>query len=160
MVSYCAAFGCKNTKEKGSDITLHYFPSDNKLRSKWAHATKRKEFKPTKHSVLCSEHFLPKKIYQTLVGNGQTRKQKRLISNAIPSVFHGFRPHLNYQRKNHEGYCKDAKTLSSFLTSKMCPVTGLTEKKFPTAAISLSSLYMTWGIPCGYRLTALSVKMG
>ena len=39
MVSYCAAFGCTNTKEKGSDITLYYFPSDNKLRAKWAHGS-------------------------------------------------------------------------------------------------------------------------
>ena len=27
MVSYCAAFGCKNTKEKGSGITLFMLPS-------------------------------------------------------------------------------------------------------------------------------------
>ena len=44
MVSYSTAFECKKTKEKGSDITLHYFPSDNKMRAKWAHATKRKGF--------------------------------------------------------------------------------------------------------------------
>ena len=41
-------------------------------------------------------------------------------------------------------------SLSSFLTSEMRPVTGSTEKKFPTAAISpwwvlvLRSLYLTW----------------
>ena len=67
MVSYCPAFGCKQPKEKGSDITLHYFPSDIKLRAKWEDARKRKGFTPTNHSVLCSEHFLPNNFDQTLL---------------------------------------------------------------------------------------------
>ena len=54
----CVAFGCNNRRGEDDNISFHSFPSDNDLRSKWINALKRKNFTPSKHSRLCSCHFL------------------------------------------------------------------------------------------------------
>ena len=58
MPNYCVAVGCKNTAKKGSEYSFHRFPHQNpNLLKKWVHAIRRKQWKPTKHSFICSDHF-------------------------------------------------------------------------------------------------------
>ena len=49
---------CDN-KTGTPNITMHYFPSDEKLRAKWTRFVRihRKDFVPKKSSCLCSAHF-------------------------------------------------------------------------------------------------------
>ena len=57
MVYKCVAAGCSNsTSDK---VTIFKFPSDPVLRSKWEKQVQRTcaDWKATKHSHLCSEHF-------------------------------------------------------------------------------------------------------
>ena len=61
--NYCSAGGsgginCDN-KTGTPNITMHYFPSDEKLRAKWTRFVRshRKNFVPKKSSCLCSAHF-------------------------------------------------------------------------------------------------------
>ena len=56
MVNRCTAAGCSNTPSER--ISLHKPPADPKLREKWMKQVRtRSQWTPTKHSVLCSEHF-------------------------------------------------------------------------------------------------------
>ena len=58
MPNYCVAVGCKNMAKKGSEYSFHRFPHQNpNLLKKWVHAIRRKQWKPTKHSFICSDHF-------------------------------------------------------------------------------------------------------
>ncbi|GFO49766.1 THAP domain-containing protein 1 [Plakobranchus ocellatus] len=62
MGRHCAAIGCTNSDDKNKTLSLgltfHAFPIKRPLALKaWEHAVKRKDFKPTKYSFLCSEHF-------------------------------------------------------------------------------------------------------
>ena len=58
MPNYCVAVGCKNMAKKGSEYSFHHFPHQNpNLLKKWVHAIRRKQWKPTKHSFICSDHF-------------------------------------------------------------------------------------------------------
>ena len=61
--NYCSAGGpgginCDN-KTGTPNNTMHYFPSDEKLRAKWTRFVRihRKDFLPKKSSCLCSTHF-------------------------------------------------------------------------------------------------------
>ena len=59
MVKSCVACGCTNRFKKNSGISIFEFPlKQPELLQKWLVAMKRKNFKPTKHSYLCSDHFL------------------------------------------------------------------------------------------------------
>ena len=57
MVGSCSAINY--TAKKGSSVKSFYrFPLKNQdLLSKWVHAIKRKDWAPTEHSLLCSNHF-------------------------------------------------------------------------------------------------------
>ena len=77
MVQSCSAFACQNRFEKGSGKSFHQFPLDKpELLKKWLHAVRRTDWKPSKYSVICSDHF-------TQADYGD----KRLLKNAVPSVF-------------------------------------------------------------------------
>jgi hypothetical protein len=67
MVNKCAVEYCKTGKThdeeiEGADaatkISTFHFPTDNEeILEKWIYFTGRKEWKPTKYSVLCEKHF-------------------------------------------------------------------------------------------------------
>ncbi|KAH7984899.1 hypothetical protein HPB52_024461 [Rhipicephalus sanguineus] len=92
MPQYCAAYGCCNTFGL-DEVDFHKFPRDQKMAAKWVTGVKRKDFKPTRASVLCSKHFhdsdyvLSPSLMQSL---GLTIKSMGVNSDAVPSVF----PHL------------------------------------------------------------------
>uniref|UniRef100_A0A1A7XVU9 THAP domain containing 6 n=1 Tax=Iconisemion striatum TaxID=60296 RepID=A0A1A7XVU9_9TELE len=86
----CAAYGCKNRRtslSKGQGLTFHQFPKDVALRKAWILAVRRRDFKPSRKTVLCSSHFKEKDFDRT----GQT---VRLREAVIPSIFESFPEHL------------------------------------------------------------------
>ena len=58
MVKSCVAFGCSNRSVKGSELTFYRFPANIERRKKWIAAVRREKWTPTKHSWLCSSHFI------------------------------------------------------------------------------------------------------
>jgi THAP domain-containing protein 1/3 len=60
MPNKCSAYGCKSGYDghkNESRVSFHSFPLDSDLCDKWIRANPRKDFKPSKHSRLCSLHF-------------------------------------------------------------------------------------------------------
>ncbi|XP_069770951.1 THAP domain-containing protein 2-like, partial [Narcine bancroftii] len=62
------------------------FPSNPRRRMEWIQLVRRENFKPSKHTFLCSKHFEKTCFDRT----GQTR---RLREDAIPTIF-DFPPHI------------------------------------------------------------------
>lgn len=59
------------------------FPLKEKERlQKWVHAVRRKDFKPTSSSTLCSSHFNENDFYSAVVSGKQMLKK-----SAVPTVF-------------------------------------------------------------------------
>ncbi|KAM9330640.1 THAP domain-containing protein 1 [Gastrophryne carolinensis] len=81
MVQSCSAYGCKNRYDKDKPISFHKFPLTRPiLCKKWEAAVRRADFKPTKYSSICSEHFTPD-CFKRACNN------KLLKDNAVPTVF-------------------------------------------------------------------------
>ncbi|GFY51305.1 THAP-type domain-containing protein [Trichonephila inaurata madagascariensis] len=84
-MSACAAFGCTNRPQKKvPGITFHKFPNDATLRNEWLLAIRRVNFRPSKYSRLCSEHFSEDQIDRTSLAC------VRLRANAVPNIFQGY----------------------------------------------------------------------
>ena len=85
----CVAAGCSNTPS--DHITLFKFPSDPKLREKWAKQVRRTRanWKPTKHSVVCSEHFTQDcfEADAAIAATLGISKKRRLKPDAVPTIF-------------------------------------------------------------------------
>ncbi|XP_078393033.1 THAP domain-containing protein 2-like isoform X2 [Cetorhinus maximus] len=62
------------------------FPSNPRRRTEWIRLVRRENFKPSKHTFLCSKHFEQTCFDRT----GQTR---RLREDAVPTIF-DFPPHM------------------------------------------------------------------
>ncbi|XP_046383550.1 uncharacterized protein LOC124154085 [Ischnura elegans] len=89
----CAAYGCSNCPgKKIPGLTFHRFPKNPERRAAWTKAVRRKNWAPSKSSVLCSEHFLPEDMDRTSLCNVRIRE------NAVPSVFPGHPPRLQNPR--------------------------------------------------------------
>jgi hypothetical protein len=69
---------------------LHRFPKDTALKQRWAEKIKRKNWKPTSNSVLCSRHF-DTSCYQVPPGVG---RKVRLFPDALPTNFPEFPEHM------------------------------------------------------------------
>lgn len=93
---YCVAGGpgnvsCTNNS-KTEGVSMHRFPSDNSIRSKWTRFVQRhrSQWKPSSTSVLCSAHFQLSDFEQRLdfkLDGAETFSTKRwLKKGAIPSV--------------------------------------------------------------------------
>ncbi|XP_031343245.1 THAP domain-containing protein 1-like isoform X1 [Photinus pyralis] len=78
MVKSCVAFKCTNRNSKS--VSFHRFPTDNNLMAQWIRAIGREKFTPTKHSVICGEHFKEADFLRKV-------PKKVLKNDAIPSVF-------------------------------------------------------------------------
>ncbi|XP_055937624.1 THAP domain-containing protein 3-like [Argiope bruennichi] len=86
MTRHCSAFGCTNTSWKESckkkGISFHFFPKDELLLQRWLINIRRTNFKPSRSSLLCSEHFTDDNfVYQPFTNRRQLKK------DAIPTQF-------------------------------------------------------------------------
>ena len=79
-----------------SEIRKH---SDEVLLKKWMVAIRRESFVPSKHSHVCSKHFLQSDYYP-----GGSRE---LLKNSVPSVF-DFPERLQKKRKSSQAIGKKA----------------------------------------------------
>ncbi|TKC35113.1 THAP domain-containing protein 1 [Balaenoptera ricei] len=87
MVQSCSAYGCKNRYDKDKPVSFHKFPLTRpSLCKKWEAAVRRKNFKPTKYSSICSEHFTPD-CFKRECNN------KLLKEDAVPTIFLCTEPH-------------------------------------------------------------------
>ncbi|XP_072227801.1 THAP domain-containing protein 1 [Leuresthes tenuis] len=81
MVQTCSAYGCKNRYHKDKEISFHKFPlARPDVCGKWVAAMRRNNFKPTKYSNICSQHFT-KDCFKRECNN------RVLKENAVPSLF-------------------------------------------------------------------------
>ena len=93
----CCVPGCKSGfyRKNGWQNSLFRFPKDKQMRVKWLNKIKRKDFKITKHSRVCSLHFIAdyivrkrekkdKKSGKITVTNLQNPHLKK---NAVPTLF-------------------------------------------------------------------------
>ena len=108
MPSECAAPNCREYTGKENPLSFHSFPKDQRVCQQWLQKLKRDEFdskgrlkpwKPNKHSVLCSKHFLLEdftlKTQLFMKGsidlgpNNQVKHgyKKELKPDAVPSIF-------------------------------------------------------------------------
>ncbi|XP_036383748.1 THAP domain-containing protein 1-like [Megalops cyprinoides] len=84
MVQSCSAYGCRNRYHKDKNISFHKFPlARPDICRKWVAAMKRNNFKPTKYSNICSQHFT-KDCFKQECNN------RVLKENAVPSLFSRF----------------------------------------------------------------------
>ena len=77
---HCVAYGCTQRSGCKESIRFHTFPHrDEVLLKKWVVAIRRESFIPSKHSRVCSKHFLQSDYYP-----GGSRE---LLKTSVPSVF-------------------------------------------------------------------------
>ena len=76
-----------------SGLSFHAFPKAPLQRAKWIQAVKRKDFKITKSTVLCSEHFRSSDYYLSKELDSLTSKKlcRSLLPDVASTVF-SFRP--------------------------------------------------------------------
>ena len=91
---YCVAFNCKNgsfkNQPKQQKVAFFSFPEKNPLRQCWINKVRRKNWKPSKSSKLCSKHFEDSCFVQNLVvleSIGWTATRLRLKQDAASTVF-------------------------------------------------------------------------
>lgn len=100
MPNKCAAVGCKSGSEgliTSSDLSFHSFPlENNNLLRQWMHRISRDNYKPSRHSVLCSLHFSQHDFVYDSTDSNNYRKKKRprrtlrkryLKPDAVPTIF-------------------------------------------------------------------------
>ncbi|KAM3873992.1 THAP domain-containing protein 1 [Diretmus argenteus] len=81
MVQSCSAYGCKNRYHKDKNVSFHKFPlARPDVCGKWISAMRRNNFKPTKYSNICSQHFT-RDCFKRECNN------RVLKENAVPSLF-------------------------------------------------------------------------
>ncbi|XP_047112750.1 zinc finger protein 3 homolog isoform X1 [Schistocerca piceifrons] len=83
----CVASGCTNRSGK-SAVTFHSFPKDSARKSLWIKALRRIDWKPTKHSRICSVHFREADIDRTSLSN------VRIRCGAVPCIFSSFTSYM------------------------------------------------------------------
>lgn len=83
MVHFCSAFNCTSSSDIRKDLSFHKFPlKDKENLQKWVHAVRRKDFKPTSSSTLCSLHFKKTDFYSAIVSGKQMLKK-----TVVPTIF-------------------------------------------------------------------------
>ena len=90
---YCAVVGCSNGSKSGK--SFYSFPSKEKERARhyqWLSRVrcKRRNWKPTKFSKICSDHFAGNSFLvdpATFASVGFNPGQMRLKKDAVPTIF-------------------------------------------------------------------------
>ena len=76
MPKECCAVDCFNLCEKGNGLSFYSSPQDLDRRNKWIAAVNRKDWYPTEHMAICSEHFIHGK-----------KSNNQFAPNYIPMIF-------------------------------------------------------------------------
>ncbi|XP_037279020.2 THAP domain-containing protein 1 isoform X3 [Rhipicephalus microplus] len=97
MVQCCVPF-CKSTPGPSNNYSFHEFPV-TKIRVEWlrriarkANGTSNKPWCPSDRSKVCSLHFREEDFRRDL-------KIRRLLPNAVPSIFPGYPPEMQLARR-------------------------------------------------------------
>ena len=106
MTISCVAWGCTNRQNDkdgnkltyyGVPVSFHRFPDkakDPQLHQKWVNSVRRRNWKPSKHSYLCSMHF-----YINDYDVPPWDDRPRLKKGTVPSVYEEFPEHLQPSAK-------------------------------------------------------------
>ena len=73
---FCCAPNCSNRRNREENIQFYRIPKEKELRKIWLLRIRRKQFKPTANTRLCSEHFV-----------GGCRSMDPSSASYFPSVF-------------------------------------------------------------------------
>ena len=73
---FCCAPNCSNRRNRKENIQFYRIPKEKELRKIWLLRIRRKQFKPTANTRLCSEHFV-----------GGRRSMDPNSASYFPSVF-------------------------------------------------------------------------
>ncbi|KAI7812686.1 THAP domain-containing protein 1 [Triplophysa rosa] len=93
MVQSCSAHGCTNRYSRDKNISFHKFPlARPDVCHKWVGAMKRRNFKPTKYSSICSQHFTRDSFRQEC-------NNRVLKDDAVPSLFAVSKLHVQQQQQ-------------------------------------------------------------
>lgn len=84
MPSNCCVPQCTAYYKKNKDLKYHQFPTSKHMRQKWIHAIKSNK-NPSKHSKVCSKHFVDSDYNITSMGKLNCQHQ-----NNLKSAFNGF----------------------------------------------------------------------
>ena len=107
----------KELKKNNSKIRkrkVYSFPNDALLRKKWKNAVPRKNWSPTKNSVLCENHFLATDFKTERIDNNSSRKRKKgkelkrrvLRADTIPSQWPNCPPVLSKLPSKQRSTCR------------------------------------------------------
>ncbi|XP_014485244.1 PREDICTED: uncharacterized protein LOC106749872 isoform X1 [Dinoponera quadriceps] len=106
----CCACGFRekrDTTENNERVSYHSFPKKKDMRQAWVSAIGKKDFVPTKSSILCSLHFAKECLYYP--NNGGKKQRIRLRPDSIPTLFDV----CFWKRRNrkgiHMGYARKSK---------------------------------------------------
>ena len=58
----CSVVGCRTGYAGGEKQSTFFFPKDLYLKDKWEMFVNRKDWNPSKYSIICAKHFDPKYI--------------------------------------------------------------------------------------------------
>lgn len=98
MVISCCAYNCTNRQTTSKMLSFHRVPLNNpKLLKQWKLAIRRKDWEPTKTSLICSEHFTD----DDYVVKKSASVRPRLKPDAVPSIF-DFPDNYNYMKKEKQ----------------------------------------------------------
>ncbi|XP_047101644.1 THAP domain-containing protein 2-like isoform X2 [Schistocerca piceifrons] len=115
MVNSCAALGCTEKYVKGAELSFHSFPADEVRRNVWTLALKRKNFKASKYTKICSKHFSSDCFDTDAFGFG--RKLKR---DAVPSIFNCPLHSASKGRNKLPQFERNTEKVSSATDNEMC----------------------------------------
>lgn len=77
MPIYCFVPGCMTIGKNG----LHRFPANQALKNVWMEKTQTTHLNPTTNNKVCRKHFRDSDLLVDV------DKKKRLVANAVPSLF-------------------------------------------------------------------------
>ena len=82
-IYYCMVFNMSFEYiyvSKKQNIIFDRFPSEPERKEKWLKKLRRKDWQPSKHSKICSDHFTESNL-------NRTYKRVKLREDAIPTTF-------------------------------------------------------------------------
>ena len=62
LFGFLCAYDCTKRFVKGEGTKFYRFPRDLERRRRWVLATKRRDWTPTEHARICSDHFVGGKL--------------------------------------------------------------------------------------------------